>query len=287
MQQLKQTTDKALTDARVWRGAALLLALAVAASLLLMGSRARATDYIERLNPGGVLYPGESLWSPSRLYRFTQQHDGNLVLYSMPGNKPFWASGTFSRDSVTRMQPDGNLVIYAPGNVAVWSTRTDGHRNSVLFMQDDANVVLRAPGNVPIWATNAQHIAGCTDGSRTQASQYAAAGQFYVPVPRVAWTEDPPVGPKGGGVTAVIELRYNPAVRCAWALFTGPGFLGGGVWMDRSTDGGRTWDNGSMLGLRYPNTAGSWHTGVFNDSYPYVMRACGKNINEIRCTAWF
>lgn len=262
-------------------------ALLVAVALIFGGaalipSSVSAMDYAERLSTNGWLRGGESLWSPNRLYRLTQQYDGNLVLYAMPGNKPLWSSGTAgARYAATQMQSDGNLVVRAEGNVPVWSS---GSRGSypVLFMQDDANVVIRAQGNVPIWATGSQSMMGCTDGSRTQAAEYAASNQFYEPVPAVYWQEPSPVGQTNS--VFGIHLRYNPVKRCAWGLIEG-GFFSE-VWIDRSTDGGRTWTG--WLGARRiqsPNT--TTYTGVFNDSVPYVVRACGYGINVIRCTAWF
>jgi hypothetical protein len=260
--------------------AILVLVLLTASSIALVARPASATDYVQRFFPGSTLYPGESLWSPSRLYRLTQQTDGNLVLYSMPGNKPFWASGTFNHpNSVTQMQSDGNLVVYAPGHVAIWASGTAGHPNSVLFMQDDANVVIYAPGNVAIWATNAQNVVGCTDGSRTQAAQYAASGQYYVPVPRVGYEDQ--VGTTNNSA-GWVELRYYPATRCAWALAFGGAIAN--VYIDRSRDGGRTWVG--PLGSRSLGWAGNTYTGVYNDSYPYVVRACVVAI-YYHCTSWF
>lgn len=247
-----------------------------------------AADYTNYLNAGSTLYPSDSLWSPNHLYRITQQTDGNLVLYAAPGNKPLWASGTSNhRGSVTQFQGDGNLVVYAPGHVAIWASGSSGHPNSVLFMQDDANLVVRAPGNVPVWATNAENIVGCSDGSRTQAAQYAASNQFYDPVPIVSWSEPPIVGAVGNVQSYSIELRYNPVNRCAWAL--GYGDTLAAIWVDRSSDGGQTWAQGSHMGTRSPGTGQTTtYTGVYNDSYPYVMRACEQSDdNSIYCTAWF
>ncbi|WP_371500343.1 DUF2690 domain-containing protein [Kitasatospora sp. NBC_00374] len=250
-------------------------------ALALLGGQiqpAGATDYTLQLNPGTTLYPGESVWSPNHLYRITQQADGNLVEYAAPGNKPFWASGTGGHSgSVTQMQSDGNLVVYAPGHVAIWATGTGGHAGTVLQVQDDANVVLYAPGHAAVWATNAQNISPCTDGSRDQAAQYAAKGEFYTPVPAATWSD--PV------VSYAVELRFHPQTRCAWALATG-GSGGSEVWIERSRDGGAHVAE-SELGKRPVN--GSSYTGVFNDSFPYVVRACRSNIvgGATHCTLWF
>lgn len=251
-------------------------------------ARAYAADYTSYLNAGSTLYPGDSLWSPNHLYRITQQTDGNLVLYSEPGNKPFWSSGTSGHpNSVSQFQGDGNLVVYATGHIAIWASGSSGHPNSVLFMQNDANLVIRAPGNVPVWATNAQNIAGCADGSRSQASQYDSSHQYYVPVPSVDWSERPIVGAIGNTQSYGIQLEYNPAHRCAWA--EGYGDTLDSTWVDRSSDGGATWAAGSHLGTSSPGIGKQdSYTGAYNDSYPYVMRACEESDdNTIRCTAWF
>src|SRR4051812_47721772 len=96
--------------ARRWVTASLALVVAVL-GLIIPAGPAAAVDYTEQLGPNRTLYSGESIWSPDRRVRLTQQQDGNLVLYAMPGNKPLWSSGTRTRESVTQMQGDGNVVI--------------------------------------------------------------------------------------------------------------------------------------------------------------------------------
>lgn len=259
----------------------LLVAMFVVLTGTVLGAApAVATDYAGQFNPG-TLYAGESVWSPSHLYRLTQQYDGNLVLYSMPGNKPFWSSNTGnSPGSITQMQTDGNLVVYGPGHVAIWASGSNGHPGSALFMQDDANVVVRAPGNVPVWATNAQHVAGCTDNSRTQAAQYAASGQFYE-VDKISFADRAGTSNETAGS---VTLRYAPGTRCAWAVATGGAI--NPVYIDRSSDGGRTWQG--WLGQRTLGSSMSTYTGVFNDSYPYVVRACTQGFSPTyHCTVWY
>ncbi|MCQ8828708.1 glycosyl hydrolase [Streptomyces malaysiensis] len=78
-----------------------------------------------------------------------------------------------------------------------------------------------------------------------------------------------------------IELRYNGA--CAWGrIFGSPGDL---VWVDRSFDGGRTWEQLSVTKI---NTGGSNFTDAFNNR-GNLMRACGKagNFPEVACTTWW
>ncbi|GHH85566.1 hypothetical protein GCM10018793_54070 [Streptomyces sulfonofaciens] len=78
-----------------------------------------------------------------------------------------------------------------------------------------------------------------------------------------------------------IELRYNGT--CAWGrIFGSPGDL---VWVDRSFDNGRTWEQLSVTAI---NTGGSNHTDAFNNK-GNLMRACGKagNYPEVACTTWW
>ncbi|KRV48347.1 glycosyl hydrolase [Wenjunlia vitaminophila] len=78
-----------------------------------------------------------------------------------------------------------------------------------------------------------------------------------------------------------IELRANRT--CAWGrIFGSPGDL---VWVDRSTDGGRTWQ---QLSITRIETGGGHHTHAFNNQ-GNLMRACGKagNYPEVACTTWW
>lgn len=247
--------------------------------------RASAADFTLNFTAGQTLNPGDSLWSPSHLYRLAMQADGNLVLYSMPGDKPFWAAGTYGHPgSVTQMQADGNLVIYAPGHVAIWATNTDGHPGTVLQMQDDSNAVLYATGHVAIWATGAGPVPGCLghDGSKTLAGQYTKTKQWVNPVP--ANDFQVPIG-RGNSTGGSVELRYYPPARCAWA-YADAGAFTSDVYIDRSSDGGRTW-TGPLGDTNLPLFGGSANTGVYYDSYPYVVRACAVDNGKYFCTAWF
>lgn len=132
-------------------------------------------------------------------------------------------------------------------------------------------------------------LAGCTDGSREQAAEYAAAGRWYNPVEPVAWTEQPPVGPIANTLYFKVALRSVPGLRCVWALVTGDWDTQ--VYIDRSSDGGLTWAGGSRLGNRSVRLGQeTTYTGVFDDSFPYVARACAvsPDANEsYYCTGWF
>ncbi|ARQ68876.1 glycosyl hydrolase [Streptomyces marincola] len=78
-----------------------------------------------------------------------------------------------------------------------------------------------------------------------------------------------------------IELRYNGT--CSWGrIFGSPGDL---VWVDRSFDGGRTWE---QLDPTPINRGGSNYTDAY-DNRGNLMRACGKagNYPDVACTTWW
>ncbi|MDE1714215.1 hypothetical protein PWG14_16930 (plasmid) [Chromobacterium amazonense] len=104
----------------------------------------------DRLKPGQSLQPGQALASPNGQYRFTYQHDGNLVLYR--GAQPLWAAATNGPTGHCVMQEDGNLVVYV-NNAAIWASGTEGHPMGTLVMQDDGNAVIYGA----VWASNTQH----------------------------------------------------------------------------------------------------------------------------------
>jgi hypothetical protein len=137
------------------------------------------------------------------------------------------------------------------------------------------------PSHATIEATNAQNIVGCQDSSRKQAAQYASTGRWYDPVPQESWSEIVKYTP----LFYNIELRYFPETHCVWAVAGGNLLLE--VWIDRSQDGGRSWDG--KLGDRTIHIGQfSTYTGVFNDSSPYVARACGTTDSvHFYCTQWF
>ena len=86
-----------------------------------------------------------------------------------------------------------------------------------------------------------------------------------------------------------IELRANtPPNRnqqCAWGRIVN-GSPGDRVWVDRSWDGGNTWE---QLGVETILTGGSKHTQAWNDAYKR-MRACGHAAgypSDVACTTWW
>jgi hypothetical protein len=134
--------------------------------------------------------------------------------------------------------------------------------------------------------------AGCIDGDRGTAAFLANNGWFFVPYG---------VAPYGIVYSdqAKIELRYaTNGSRCAWGLISNAA-PHSAIWLDRSHDGGRTWETGQM-GIQY---VGNWshdqYTGVYNDA-GVVVRACGfayhpgpwwwtngYSYGPTRCTAWY
>jgi len=90
-----------------------------------------------------------------------------------------------------------------------------------------------------------------------------------------------------------IRLHFNDNDAMAWASINN-GSPGDEVWIDRSFDGGRSWDSGSRLGAtKIPASATGWRTQMYNvDDWGTngvgAMRACGKagDRTEIACTQW-
>ncbi|MFE0257668.1 glycosyl hydrolase [Streptomyces sp. NPDC059010] len=91
-----------------------------------------------------------------------------------------------------------------------------------------------------------------------------------------------------GSKGQLFELRYNGSGNntCAWGRVTN-GAPGMHVWVDRSRDGGRTWE--PQLGWREIAGGTSVHTEAWRDPNGSVMRACGDSgyNTVITCTGWF
>ncbi|MFE2640694.1 glycoside hydrolase family 76 protein [Streptomyces scopuliridis] len=90
-----------------------------------------------------------------------------------------------------------------------------------------------------------------------------------------------------------ITLHFNDHDAMGWASI-GNGSPGDEVWLDRSFDGGRTWNSGSRLGATtVPTGQRGWRTLMYNvDDWNNrgvgALRACGKagDRTEIACTPW-
>jgi hypothetical protein len=110
---------------------------------------------------------------------------------------------------------------------------------------------------------------------------------------------DPALAPSDREPVAValwgrrISLHVNDTDSMGWAV-VGTGRQGDQVWLDRSYDGGRTWNADSRLGdTAVPAGATGWRTMMFNvDDWANrgvgALRACGKAVDhpEIACTGW-
>lgn len=93
---------------------------------------------------------------------------------------------------------------------------------------------LTIAGSTFVAAPKAEAATGCVDGDRAFAASLASSGDFV-----------------DAGVTNIvggkISLRYSSETGCAWGLISDlgqaaeVGGMWGYIWLDRSTDGGRTW----------------------------------------------
>ena len=112
-----------------------------------------ATNTVQSMmQPGDVLRPGWSIYSPSEDFQLIMQTDGNLVLYDGAG-KALWASNTDHHPGAYAvMQTDGNLVVYPPAGHALWASGTDKDAGDYLYMQSDGDLVLYK-GSTAVWAT--------------------------------------------------------------------------------------------------------------------------------------
>ena len=117
------------------------------------------------MEPGDLLRPGWSIYSPSEQLQLIMQDDGNLVLYDGAG-KALWASGTDHHSGAyATMQTDGNFVVYPPSGRALWASDTDHHAGAFLSLQSDGNLVVYQ-GSTPLWAskTNGKQAGGSLGG---------------------------------------------------------------------------------------------------------------------------
>ena len=104
------------------------------------------------LPAGGTLTQGQSLASPSGLYRLSMQGDGNLVEYDTATGSPAWAAGTTPSGAVAAMQGDGNLVIYDGTGKALWASNTSGNPGAYLSLPDTGQLAVLSTSGVPLWA---------------------------------------------------------------------------------------------------------------------------------------
>lgn len=165
---------------------------------------------------------------------------------------------------------------------SVSARRRRAARRGAVAVVGALNVASGVAGSVD----SAQAAAGCTDGSRPQAAAIAARGGFLEPR-RTGWFD--------GKAYFSVTLRYDPQTRCVWGLLNAnpTNRPASHLWIDRSTDRGRTWQG--LLGYQTLAGAGwasganySTYTGVFNDGGS-TARACGKSdrLGATFCTGWY
>lgn len=73
-------------------------------------------------------------------------------------------------------------------------------------------------------------------------------------------------------------------VGCAWGRLVGSTMKGRSVWVDRSFDGGRTWQ-GPLQKWTIPHEYGRNYTNGVNP-FNAVVRACTKSGEKFFCTDW-
>lgn len=105
--------------------------------------------YIDHMNAGDMLKPGERLQSNNGLYYLSYQTDGNLALYTAEG-RFLWNTGTSGPAGYAIMQTDGNFAIYGPDGSFKWNTGTTV-AGSRLVLQDDGNLVISTAVGVAAW----------------------------------------------------------------------------------------------------------------------------------------
>ncbi|MBE8970408.1 lectin [Nostocales cyanobacterium LEGE 12452] len=95
---------------------------------------------------GGIIYPGESIYSPNGAVRLTYQTNGDLVVVD-GGNFITSISKTGgSEPGIVTLQADGNLVLYNKSYQSLWASSFYCN-GSYLKVQDDGNVVIYVPNS--------------------------------------------------------------------------------------------------------------------------------------------
>jgi cell wall-associated NlpC family hydrolase len=246
---------------------------------------------VEAPNSGAAIRVADVKWDRYQ-GAFRPNVSGVLILDEKPGEGKMhktWGQPNLRRDSHT-----GSPVAYSVKNSISVAVRTlcqrvgekvtvDGMENNVWSYLPDyhswiSNLFIQGPAVLPdvpacsayrdIGGTldGAQNNTSCADGSQPQSAGARTAKSTTL-------------------LGRTIELRYNDTTACAWGRISG-GTVGDEIWVDRSGDGGGTWE--SMLGFTRVDSGGDAFTTQWNDNGP-VMRACGSNGpgGQIACTAWY
>jgi hypothetical protein len=150
-------------SAHFWFVTLAVIAIGSLAALLLIGLRAVLAPWRTRrkrrshrhgLRPGDSLLPGQSLYSPDGLTRFTLHPDGNMIVY-VEGRKDICDTGTGNLGQPRRLtlDRDGWLVLQDVNNRELRRRGPGGDR---LEVQDNSHVVLYPPTGTPgaIWGTD-------------------------------------------------------------------------------------------------------------------------------------
>ncbi|MFI6038535.1 NlpC/P60 family protein [Streptomyces sp. NPDC051315] len=220
---------------------------------------------------------------------------------NVPGTFPVWEYDGLGKHVKTWGQPNlradshtGSAVNWRIDNgisVAVRAlcqrvgerATVDGMVNNVWTYLPDyrswiSNLFLQGPAVMPGVPSCGDYprIGGTLDGADSNTS----CGDGTQPDSAGAWTAK-----SATLLGRTVELRYNSTTACAWGRIIG-GTVGDEVWVDRSSDGGDTWD--PMLGYTTVTSGGDAYTTQWNDN-GLVMRACGTNGKggSIVCTGWF
>lgn len=149
--------------AQFWFVVLVIIAAASLAALLLVGLTAVLAPWRERrkrrsqrhgLRPGDSLLPGQSLYSPDGLTRFTLTPDGNMIVY-IEGRKDICDTGTgnIREPRCLTLAKDGSLILYDVDGGELWKRGPGGDR---LEVQDNSHVVLYPAKGIPgaIWGTD-------------------------------------------------------------------------------------------------------------------------------------
>jgi hypothetical protein len=148
---------------RFWFIVLVVIAAVSLVALLLIGLRAVLTPWRARrkrrshrygLRRGDSLLPGQSLFSPDGLTRFTLSPEGNMIVY-VEGRKDICDTGTSNLGQPRRLtlDRDGWLILTDVNGRELWKR---GPRGDRLEVQDNSHVVLYPPTGTPgaIWGTD-------------------------------------------------------------------------------------------------------------------------------------
>jgi hypothetical protein len=83
-----------------------------------------------------------------------------------------------------------------------------------------------------------------------------------------------------------MQLRFSGSWQCGWAKLIN-GHPGSQLWVDRTSDGGKTWQ--PWLGLTQVHSGTSNFTAMYDDTSHDLLRACGNwaHTGPTVCTTWF